>query len=50
MVTRIFWSISWGACRVRSLIRGNDRDKGVANTVCWDREVRAAADRDDRSR
>lgn len=50
IVTKIFWSMSWGAWRVRSRIRGRARERGVAKTVCWDREVRAAADKDDRSK
>lgn len=50
MVTRIFWSSSEGACRVRSLIRGSVRDNGVAKTVCCDSEVSADADSEDRSK
>lgn len=39
MVTRIFCPIREGACRVRSLMRGSNRDTGVAKTVCWERDV-----------
>lgn len=39
IVTKIFWPSRAGACRVRSRMRGNNRETGVAKTVCWDSDV-----------
>ena len=39
IVTKIFWPSSVGACRVRSRMRGSNRETGVAKTVCWDSDV-----------
>lgn len=49
MLTRIFWLMRDGAWRVRSRMRGMDRETGVAKTVCWVVPVARLLDKEVRS-